>query len=47
MIDNIHGDKDKTPPLFGSENIMLHAIYSTNALPEILRKLHFDKLGKT
>ena len=46
MIDNVHGDKNKTPPPFGIQNVMLHAIYSTKTLPEILRRLQFEKLGK-
>ena len=41
MIDTIYGDKDKTPPLSGSQNIMLYAIYSTKALPTNFEKITF------
>ena len=46
MIDNVHGDKDKTVPPAGSQNIMLHAIYSTRALPRNFEKITFLKIGK-
>ena len=41
MIDTIYGDKDKTPPISGSQNIMLYAIYSTKALSTNFEKITF------
>ena len=41
MMDNVHGDKDKTPSPSGRQNIMLHAIYSTRALPRNIEKIPF------
>ena len=46
MMDNVHGDKDKTPSPSGRQNIMLHAIYSTRALPRNFEKIPFLKLGE-
>ena len=46
MIDNVLGDKDKTPPPSGSQNITLYAIYSTRALPKSFEKITFKKIGK-
>ena len=41
MIDNVHGDNDKTPPPSGSYYVMLHTIYSTRALHRNLGKMKF------
>ena len=41
MLDNVHGDKDKTAAPFVSQNIMLHAVYSTRALPRNFEKITF------
>ena len=41
MIDNVHGDKDKTPTPSGSQNIMWVAIYSTRALLRNSEKITF------
>ena len=46
MIDNVHGDKDKTPPPSESQNIMLHAICSIRALPRNFEEITFLKIGK-
>ena len=46
MIDNFHGDSDKTPLPFGSQYEMLHTIYSTRALPKNFRKMTFLKNWK-
>ena len=47
MIDNVNGDKDKTPLPSDSQNIMLHAIYSTRALPRNFERITFRKIAKS
>ena len=47
MIGNVHCDNGKIPPPTGSQHIMLHAIYSTRALPRNFGKMTFlEKLEK-
>ena len=43
MIDNVHGDNDKTPPPSASQHVMLHTTYSTRALPRNFGKMIFFK----
>ena len=46
MIDNVHGDNDKTPSLSGSQHVMLHTRYSTRGLPRNFGKMTFLKKWK-
>ena len=41
MINNVDGGTDKTLPPSGNQHIMLHAIYSTRALPRNFGKMTF------
>ena len=43
MIDNVHGDNDKTPSPSGSQHVMLHTIYSARALLRNFGKMKLKK----
>ena len=46
MIDNVHGDNDKTPSPSGSQHVMLHTIYSARALLRNFGKMKLKKKWK-
>ena len=46
MIDNVRDDNDETPLSSGNQHVMLHATYSTRALPRYFGKMTFKKNGK-